>query len=587
MFIHSRPWILALFLGALIPYAHAQGPLLPPAGPAPTMRTLQQIEPRTPISGLPYAITQPGSYYLETNLAAAVGSNGITISTNDVTLDLLGFTLAGATNSAYGIGVVGIRRNMVIRNGVIRGFGIGVDASGADNSRYQDLRVVLNRGDGLRIGQYAVLEGCLVMENAGDGLQGYQGTVVRNCVVSSNSLNGILLGPDSLAADCLVADNGQAGLVAGANSTVERCQVLRSGTRGVVLHRDSAVRQCTVQNAGQEGIIATNHNNVIEQNRVTGSGIGLALRGHGNVVTGNLVQDNSDNYEFVATNSLDLLITRIPEFIDWPARVQLLGDLYGSGGLIINSDHVTVDLNGFALIGRSSGSPGINVPTTVHNLHVRNGSLRNWVGPGLDAHDAHNGVLEGVSAHQNGDHGLAVGNGWTVSRCTAEDNGGHGFVVGDGGTVDHCAALNNTGAGFSVGFGSTVDSCAARDNQQNGFLVGGHAIVRHCTASQNTSNGFQVSSLSLVEHNNATMNSDDGIRVTGERSRIDSNHVGQNDTGIRAGNTAIRNLFIRNSASANLTIDYAISTNNAIGQYLAAAVPETITNANPWANFLY
>lgn len=585
--ICPRPWLAALVLCSLIPPTLAQGPLNPPGSPGVTMRTLQQIEPRTPIASLPYAITQPGSYYLESNLTAAVGSNGITISTNDVTLDLMGFTLAGSTNSAGGVGVVGIRRNLVIRNGVIRGFGVGVDAAGADNSRYQDLRVLLNRGDGLRIGQYAVVENCLVLENAGDGIQGFQGTVVRNGVVSSNTLNGILLGANSVAADCLVTDNTQAGIVAGANSTVERCQVIRSGTRGVVLNRDSGVRGCTVLNAGQEGILATNHNNVIEQNHVAGGSVGLAVRGRGNVVTGNIVQDNSDNYDFVATNSLDLLITRIPESIDWPARVRLLGDLYGSAGLIINADNVTVDLNGFALIGRSSGSPGINVLVTVHNLQVRNGALRNWIGSGLDATDARNGVLEGVSAYLNGGHGLAVGDGWTVSRCAAEENGDDGINVGQGSTVSHCTALNNSGAGFSVGHGSAVDSCAARDNDQNGFQVGGNSIVRHCTASQNTSNGFQVTSLSLVENNNATMNGDDGIRVTGERSRIDSNHVGQNDAGIRAGNTDIRNLFVRNTASANLTIDYAISTNNAIGQYLIASVPETITNANPWANFLY
>ena len=584
----ARMWpLIAVLMACSGPNLRAQGPLVPPTGPTNTMRTLLQIEPRTPIASLPYIISRPGSYYVESNLTAGVGNTGISISTNDVTLDLMGFTLTGSTNSANGVGVVGIRRNIVIRNGVIRGFGGGVDAAGADNSRYEDLRIGPNRNDGLRIGQNAVVENCLVMENGGDGIDGYQGVVVRNCVVSSNTLNGILVGPESTVTGCQTVDNVLAGIQAGAASTVERCQVMRSGTSGVLIGRDCTVRGCTVQDSGQQGILATNHNNVIEQNHVAGGNVGLAVRGHGNVVTGNIVQDNTDNYDFVATNTLDLILTRIPEAIDWPARVRLLGNLYGNNGLQINSDNVILDLNGFSLIGRASGSPGIHVLTSAHNIQVRNGMLRNWVGSGLDAFDANNGVLENVSAYLNGEHGLAVGDGWTVQRCTAEENGDNGITAGSGSVVSQCTALNNSGSGFGLAHGCTVDACAARDNQQNGFQVGGNAIVRNCTSSQNSSNGFQVFSLSLVENNNATMNSDDGIRVTGERSRIEGNHVGQNDTGIRAGNTAIRNLFVRNSASANLSADYAISTNNAIGQYIAASVPETITNANPWANFLY
>jgi len=37
----------------------AQGPLTPSGAPEPTMNTLGQVEPRTPISSLPYTIDQP------------------------------------------------------------------------------------------------------------------------------------------------------------------------------------------------------------------------------------------------------------------------------------------------------------------------------------------------------------------------------------------------------------------------------------------------------------------------------------------------------------------------------------------------
>ena len=88
----------------------AQGPLSPPGPPAPTMKTLEQIhdrtDPRTPISSLPYPITEPGSYYVVSNLHST--TDGIVIETSGVTVDLMGFSLTGDGGSGdYGIHVAG------------------------------------------------------------------------------------------------------------------------------------------------------------------------------------------------------------------------------------------------------------------------------------------------------------------------------------------------------------------------------------------------------------------------------------------------------------------------------------------------
>src|SRR5437588_4797633 len=83
---------------ALSGFAHravAQGNLTPLNAPNPTMKSLDQIEPRTPISSLPLAITSSGSYYLTTNLTGVSGSDGITVTATDVTLDLNGYSLIG------------------------------------------------------------------------------------------------------------------------------------------------------------------------------------------------------------------------------------------------------------------------------------------------------------------------------------------------------------------------------------------------------------------------------------------------------------------------------------------------------------
>src|SRR5215469_17495774 len=97
--------LLTAILLPLAISALAQGTLSPPGAPAPTMKSLTQIEPRTPISAT-FIITNPGAYYLTTNIFAPAGLDGIDIKTNDVTLDLNGFTIFSATNgSSAGIGI--------------------------------------------------------------------------------------------------------------------------------------------------------------------------------------------------------------------------------------------------------------------------------------------------------------------------------------------------------------------------------------------------------------------------------------------------------------------------------------------------
>src|ERR1017187_3770343 len=80
-----------------------QGSLTPPGAPAPMMKTLDQIEARTPIDaahtpgdgGNQFIISAPGSYYLTGNVTGVSGKNCISINADNVTVDLNGFALVG------------------------------------------------------------------------------------------------------------------------------------------------------------------------------------------------------------------------------------------------------------------------------------------------------------------------------------------------------------------------------------------------------------------------------------------------------------------------------------------------------------
>lgn len=169
----------------------------PPAGAPtePVMKTLQQIEPRTDVLKLaasaPYIITSPGSYYLTGNISVTTG-HAIVIASDNVTLDLCGFSVLSAPGNTDGnaINVDFSRRQLTIRNGNIAGEpGQG---AGFQNGIYSsfvitqvlvsDLQVSQVAGNGIFLDNQGVAERCTL---SGVGATGIVAEVVRDCSVVS------------------------------------------------------------------------------------------------------------------------------------------------------------------------------------------------------------------------------------------------------------------------------------------------------------------------------------------------------------------------------------------------------------------
>jgi hypothetical protein len=256
-------WLAPLSGFCFLLSALGQGSLTPPGAPGPTMKTLAQIEPRTPISAAPFTISASGSYYLTTNLTVATG-NAITIASSGVTLDLGGFTIFSTAASATGYGILltdslsditilnghiksGVTNNAGTYNGPGFQYGIRHSSAGLVNTRVAGVSVsgCLYYGIYLTGGGFSSVESCTVRtvgsagivasnikssmavdcgrdavygeqvsdsrgECTGDGY-GLYATTAQNCYGSSSSYAGLYA---STAQNCYGSSGSDYGLYA-------------------------------------------------------------------------------------------------------------------------------------------------------------------------------------------------------------------------------------------------------------------------------------------------------------------------------------------------------------------------------------
>jgi hypothetical protein len=248
--------------------AFSQGNLAPPGPPAPMMRTLEQIEPRIPITNLPWTVTAPGSYYVVTNLVGdPVLPHGIIVQASDVTIDLKGFTLQGGVGGGSGISVPATVTNLKVHNGVIRNWASnGISAQNADNGQLTDLRVSNNGASGITIGTGWTVAACQCLSNATAGLNTLGYCTVKDCAAAYNAggpgfvvggycvltgcaavtnMVGISTMMNCSLANCTAGNNGQVGFFTGGASALNGCSAGWNGSNGFVVTPACRLANCT------------------------------------------------------------------------------------------------------------------------------------------------------------------------------------------------------------------------------------------------------------------------------------------------------------------------------------------------------
>jgi len=463
--------ILILGIGTL---SFGQGTLTPPGAPAPTMKTLQQVEPRIDLAtvlgdtGTQHKITTPGSYYLSENLVAS-NSIGIAIFASNVTLDLNGFSIIRSGNQAGSKAIyISTIRAITIKNGTITGFEDGIHANGSDGnfpnsgSRFEKLSISSCSRYGFFVGSESLITDCYFAECRGpSALFAGANSIVQNCTTKNSSGGyGFHLLAGAKISNCTAIDSGEYGFYVGSNSIFQTCSATLNKNAGFYLKERISVTGCTAFKNGAAGFQAESNCIFKVCSATSNKYDGFALDDNASVTGCNSIKNGEDGF----------------------------------------------------FLGNYSIISGCKASRNKHN--------------GIYARGYHSKIIN-CTTSKNEKNGILVFKSYSrISGCSANYNGQAGIYAFDmtSGTshiiISDCMVNWNTTTGILINKLSSVLNCSCNANETGIHTVAGRNRIDGNTVRQNNCGIHVPWHDNLITRNSASENTSDNYDIDSD------NHIG-------------------------------------------------------------
>src|ERR1039458_5354121 len=440
--------IALLFLSTLNPQlstVFAQGSLTPPGAPAPTMKTLAQVEPRTPISSVPYTISSPGSYYLTATLTnTGVGIDAITINADDVTLDLKGFTLMGGPSAGSAINVPSDHRHIVVRNGgIVKSGNPAVALFPAQSCEVEHLHIEDSVGNAVVVGDHSVVIACTISNAGYYGISTRSGCRVENCLITASFSYGIWVATGSTVSGCLVQGGSSSGIVTEDACLVKDCISSGNAGNGVWAAFDNCtVKDCVSSGNAVDGIHG-GHNCTLRACTLSGNAHNGITTGTNNLILACSAANNGNaGIQFGDGTSIK----------DCTASGNVAEGIFGGLAATVSG-----------CMARANGNDGIYVGVF---SRVRN-----------------------CTSLDNAQYGISTGFSSTVSDCASKNNQSDGIFVPERSVVLNNTSDNNGGSGVHA-FGSytRIEGNKVTFNTQNGIKADtfGNFVIKNMATANGT-----------------------------------------------------------------------------------------------------
>ena len=219
-------------------------------------------------------------------------------------------------------------------------------------------------------------------------------------------------------------------------------------------------------------------------------------------------------------------------------------------GIEITSPSISIDLNGFEIVGvacvgaiinctpASSSGFGIHADLNFSGISIKNGSVTGMGLYGIFLAGSQ-AIIKDIRARWN-KGGLYLGNAAFVMSNITYQNNGHGIIAFNGSKIIDNISSQNSGYGIWTGVGSTITSNTSYNNGQDGIFGSYGTTITGNSSTTNVGSGIFGHNSCLIQQNTVSGNASYGLALSPEAAYrenvITDNTAGTVNGGFNMGN---------------------------------------------------